>query len=225
MFRDRADAGQQLAKQLIRYANRDDVLVLGLPRGGVAVAFEVAKALHAPLDILLVRKLGAPEQTELAIGAIATGNVRVLNRGLISALGMSEEELATIIAAQEAELRRRELLYRGARADISVQGKIAIVVDDGIATGSSMLAAVAALRFLKPKEIVVATPVAPVEARNQLELECDRFVCVLEAGHFIGIGQFYANFAQTEDREVRELLRRAQVFAGAHSELSNAPAA
>lgn len=225
MFRDRFDAGQQLAKRLNQYANQEDVLVLGMPRGGVPVAFEAAKALNAPLDLLLVRKLGAPEQPELAIGAIATGGVRVLDHGLISALGVSEEQLKAIIAAQEAELRRRELLYRGDRPGISVRGQIAILIDDGIATGSNMLAAVAALRSLQPSEIVVATPVTSTDAHNRIELECDEFICLVEEEHFLGIGQFYANFRQTKDWEVRDLLRRAQAVTMKRPQLVDTSAA
>ncbi len=156
MFRDRVDAGRQLAKELMHYANREDVLILGIPRGGVPVAFEVAKALRAALDIVLVRKLGTPGQEELAMGAIASGGVRVLNQQLIAELGISDEQVADAIATQEAELQRRERSYRGSRPAISVKGKIVILVDDGIATGSSMLAAVDALRNLEPKKIVVA---------------------------------------------------------------------
>jgi putative phosphoribosyl transferase len=209
MFHDRAHAGRLLAKKLAGYANREDMLVLGIPRGGVPVAFEVARALQAPLDILLVRKLGTPGQRELAMGAIATGGIRILNQQLISEIGITEEQLAETIAAQESELQRREQLYRGVRPGISVQGKITILVDDGIATGSSMLAAIDALRMLQPKEIVVAVPVAPARGVEQVRNVVDKFICLLEPHWFLGIGEFYENFSQTEDSEVHALLERA----------------
>ena len=209
MFRDRVDAGQQLAKKLAGYANREDVLILGIPRGGVPVAFEVAQALHAPLDILLVRKLGTPGQRELAMGAIASGGVRILNQQLIAELGVTEEQVADTIATQEAELQRREQLYRGVRPGISVQGKSAILVDDGIATGSSMLAAISALRTLQPKRIVVAVPVAPSDADEKIKSVVDEYVCVDKFELFFGVGQFYENFSQTEDSDVHALLERA----------------
>lgn len=209
MFLDRVDAGKKLAQQLMQYASRDDVVVLGIPRGGVPVAFEIAQALHAPLDILLVRKLGTPGQKELAMGAIASGGVRILNEELVRSLGISEADLASATAEQQAELQRREELFRGARPPISVQDKIAILVDDGIATGSSMLAALNALRLLHPKKIVVATPVAPSDANARIKRVADEFVCVHAPRWFFAIGEFYRSFPQTEDEEVRELLSRA----------------
>lgn len=217
MFRDRVDAGQQLAKTLLGYANREDVLVLGIPRGGVPVAFEVAQALHAPLDILLVRKLGTPGQRELAMGAIASGGIRILNQQLVAELGITEEQIAETIAVQEAELHRREELYRGVRPGISVREKIVILVDDGIATGSSMLAAIDALRTLQPQKVVVAVPVAPSHVDEQLRRVADEFVCVLMPESFFGIGEFYENFLQIEDSEVHALLQRgAKSRAAAH---------
>jgi putative phosphoribosyl transferase len=209
MFRDRADAGRQLATKLAHYANRDDVLVLGVPRGGVVVAFEVAKALHAPLDILLVRKLGTPGQRELAMGAIASGGVRILNHDLISSLGITQEQLAETIRDQETELQRREQLYRGVRSGVPVKGKVVILVDDGIATGASMLAAIDALRTLQPKKIVVAVPVAPAQAFTQITAVADELVCASTPNGFFAIGQFYEDFPQTEDAEVHALLSRA----------------
>jgi putative phosphoribosyl transferase len=209
MFLDRMDAGKQLAQRLEQYAGRNDVIVLGIPRGGVPVAFEVAQALRAPLDILLVRKLGAPGQKELAMGAIASGGVRILNEEVVRALGISEAELASATAEQQAELQRREELFRGVRPPISLQDKIAILVDDGIATGSSMLAAIDALRSLHPRKIVVATPVAPSHAEAQIKRVADEFVCVLTPEWFFAIGEFYRSFTQTEDAEVRNLLSRA----------------
>jgi putative phosphoribosyl transferase len=216
MFRDRVDAGRQLATKLADYANRDDVLVLGVPRGGVTVAFEVAQALHAPLDILLVRKLGTPGQRELAMGAIASGGVRILNHDLISSLGITQEQLAETIQQQETELQRREQLYRGVRGSVPIKGKIVIVVDDGIATGSSMLAAIDALRALGPSKIVVAVPVAPAQARSQIMAVADELVCASTPEGFFAIGQFYEHFPQTEDAEIRELLNLAHHAASAN---------
>jgi putative phosphoribosyl transferase len=209
MFRSRADAGRKLAERLTGYAIRQDVLVLGIPRGGVLVAFEVAQALRAPLDVLLVRKLGTPGQEELAMGAIASGGARVLNQQLIAELGITEEQITDTIAREEAELQRRELMYRGARPGISANGKIVILVDDGIATGSSMIVAVDALRTLHPQKIVVAVPVAPGHAERQLIRIADEFVCVQEPEWFFAIGEFYANFPQTTDAEVRAVLEHA----------------
>lgn len=209
MFHDRSDAGRRLAVKLAEYRDRDDVLVLAIPRGGVPVAFEVAQALHAPLDILLVRKLGVPGQRELAMGAIASGGIRILNRELIGELGISEEQIAETVAEQEAELRRREQQYRGARPDVTVQDKITVLVDDGIATGASMRAAIDALRTLHPKKIVVAVPVATFHADQEMRKAADEFVCVLRPESFFAIGEFYENFAQTEDSEVRALVERA----------------
>jgi putative phosphoribosyl transferase len=209
MFLDRVDAGEKLAQQLMQYVGRDDVIVLGIPRGGVPVAFEVAQALHAPLDILLVRKLGTPGQKELAMGAIASGGVRILNEEVVHNLGITEAEIASAVAEQEAELQRREELFRGVRPPISIQDKIVILVDDGIATGSSMLAAIDALRSLHPKKIVVATPVAPSNAKTRIKEVADEFVCVLIPEWFFAIGEFYRSFPQAEDEEVRDLLSRA----------------
>jgi putative phosphoribosyl transferase len=206
MFLNRVDAGRQLATELARYANRQDVLVLGIPRGGVPVAFEVAQAIHAPLDILLVRKLGVPGERELAMGAIATGGARILNRRLIAELGVTEDQVAETIAAQEAELQRREELYRGVRSGIPVQGKTIILVDDGIATGSSMLAGIEALRTLHPNNIVVAVPVAPMHADRDFGGVADEFICLEQPEEFYGIGQFYKDFSQVDDLEVRALL-------------------
>lgn len=212
MFIDRADAGKQLAKLLLQYAGRNDVVVLGIPRGGVPVAFEVAKELHAPLDILLVRKLGTPGQVELAMGAIASGGIRILNEEVIRSLAINEAELESAIATQQAELQRREELFRGVRPAISVRDKIVILVDDGIATGSSMLAAVNALGSLQPKRIVVATAVAPSHASAPMKAVADEFVCAISSEWFFAISQFYRNFPQTRDEEVRDLLSRGRNF-------------
>lgn len=209
MFRDRSDAGRQLARLLGHYADREDVVVLGIPRGGVPVAFEVARKLNVPLDVLIVRKLGAPGQEELAVGAIASGKVRFMNDELVRELALTEEEIAGLIQKETLELERRERLYRGARPELSVRGKIAILVDDGIATGASTQAAVAALRLLGPEKIVVATPVAPEHAQQELSRRADEFVAVTVQEFFFAIGQFYDDFSQVEDAEVRKLLERS----------------
>lgn len=217
MFLNRVDAGRRLATKVARYANREDVVVLGIPRGGVPVAFEVARAIHAPLDILLVRKLGVPGERELAMGAIASGGARIINWRLIAGLGVTDAQVAETIAEQEAELQRREELYRGVKSGIPIQGKTIILVDDGIATGSSMLAAIEALRTLQPKKIVVAVPVAPTHADADFSGVADEFICVDQPEEFYGIGQFYQDFSQTQDLEVRVLLERsAGILAGVH---------
>jgi len=217
MFVNRVDAGRQLAKKLARYVNREDVVVLGIPRGGVPVAFEVAQAIHAPLDILLARKLGVPGERELAMGAIASGGARILNQRLIAELGVTEDQVAETIAEQQAELQRREELYRGVRSGIPIQGKTIILVDDGIATGLSMLAGIEALRTLGPKKIVVAVPVAPTHADADFSGAADEFICLDQPEEFYGIGQFYHDFSQLEDLEVRALLERsARNPSGAH---------
>jgi putative phosphoribosyl transferase len=218
MFRDRFDAGRKLAGKLAKYANRDNVLILGIPRGGVPVAFEVARLLRAPLDILLVRKLGVPGQAELAMGAIASGGARFLNRELIAALGIAEQQVAETMATQEAELQRREKLYRGARPRLAVLGKIVILVDDGIATGASMLAAITALRTLQPKKIVVAVPVAPSHD-SEMGSAADELVSVDTPDWFFGIGEFYQDFSPPEDSAVQSLLEQsAKLRAGATNE-------
>jgi putative phosphoribosyl transferase len=209
MFRDRVDAGRQLAQALREYAGRDDVLVLGVPRGGIPVAVEVARALRAPLDVLIVRKLGAPHQQELAIGAIAGGGIRVLNRPLIEEQGIGDEVLNRLIARETAEIERREQLFRGVRAAIPVRGKTVILVDDGIATGASTLAAIAALRAMEPSEIIVAVPVAPSRSQLRIELAADHFVALLLPEEFYAISEFYEDFSQVEDSQVRELLAGA----------------
>jgi predicted phosphoribosyltransferase len=218
LFRDRADAGRQLAAQLTRYANCPDVFVLALPRGGVPVAFEVAQALDAPLDIFLVRKLGVPGHEELAMGAIATGGIRVLNNEVVYGLGIPEDVLATVAAREEHELRRRERLYRGDRPAPEVAGRIVILVDDGLATGSTMRAAVAALRRRQPGRIVVAVPVGSSVTCAELEAEADEVVCAHTPERFYAVGIWYADFAQTTDAEVRDLLERAAERRPIHQE-------
>jgi putative phosphoribosyl transferase len=209
-FRDRSDAGVFLAGKLRTYKNRPDVIVLGLPRGGVPVAYEVARGLNAPLDIFIVRKLGVPGQEELAMGAIATGGVRALNDDVIQALGISENEIDAVTVREAEELKRREYLYRGGRPDPDVAGRTVIVVDDGLATGSSMRAAVAALRLQNPARIVVAVPVAAAETCRSLRQSADEVVCATTPEPFYSVGQWYSNFGQTTDEEVTELLLSAQ---------------
>lgn len=205
-FADRADAGRRLTHLLGDYAGREDVLVFGLPRGGVPVAAEVARALSAPLDVMVVRKLGAPGHEELAMGAIASGGARVLNGEVIEQLGVSAAALEAETVKQQAELARREHAYRGARAFPDIAGKVAIVVDDGYATGATMRVAVQALRQYHPREIVVAVPVAPPHVEDATLRAADRVVVLLQPTPFLAVGHWYCDFAQTEDEEVRRLL-------------------
>lgn len=209
IFENRVQAGQQLAKKLGAYAGRTDVVVLGIPRGGVPVAFEIARALRAPLDIFLSRKLGVPGQEELAFGALASGGVRVLDRDLIRELNLSKEEIDRIAETVKKELERRERVYRGDRPPIKIEGKVTLLIDDGIATGSSMRAGIKALRQMKPSRLVVAVPVAPLHTCKRMKSEVDEFVCVYTPELFYAIGQFYEDFSQISDEEVTELLHRA----------------
>lgn len=210
VFRDRADAGRQLATALQRYAGRDDVVVLALPRGGVPVGYEVARALRCPLDVLIVRKLGAPYNPELAMGAVASGDALYVNGAVMRALGVSEARFAETLARERIELQRRESAYRGQRPPVAVLGKTVIVVDDGIATGATMHVALKALRASRPRALIIAVPVCPVGAEARFTEEADDFVCVMQPYHFMGIGQFYADFSQTGDDEVRACLDAAQ---------------
>ena len=205
-FFDRREAGQFLARELRHYANRSDVLVLALPRGGVPVAAEVAANLRVPMDIFVVRKLGLPGQPELAMGAIATGGVRVLNDSVVEALGIPAEVIDIVAEEEEQELERRERAYRDDRPRLNVEGKTVIVVDDGIATGSTMLAAVAALRKLNAARVVVATPTIAASTCDQIRGKADEIIAVMKPEEFYGVGQWYENFSQTSDTEVRQLL-------------------
>ena len=209
IFRDRIDAGRQLAARLTKYANRPGVLVLALPRGGVPVAFEVAQKLNAPLDIFLVRKLGVPGHEELAMGAIASGGGRVINEDVVHYLDIPVELIDAIAADEQRELERRERAYRDNRPAPDVQGRVVILVDDGLATGSSMRAAVEALRGQGPARIVVAVPVSAPETCEELRHEVDEIVCAATPQPFRGVGLWYEDFSQTTDGEVRELLERA----------------
>jgi predicted phosphoribosyltransferase len=209
LFRDRTEAGQVLADRLRKYADRPDVLVLALPRGGVPVAFEVARALHAPLDVFLVRKLGLPGQEELAMGALATGGVRVLNDEVVRTLDIPDEVIDAVAAREQRELERRERMYRGKRPRADVHDRIVILVDDGLATGSTMRAAVAALRMQQPSRIVVAVPIGAPETCAEFQWEADEAVCARTPEPFRAVGLWYGDFSQTTDEEVRELLGQA----------------
>ena len=208
-FHDRTQAGQQVAAMLGAYAHRPDVLVLGLPRGGVPVAYEVAQALAAPLDIIVVRKLGVPYEPELAMGAIALGGVRVLNPDIVSALGISPEVIASVTAEERRELTRRERLYRGDRPLPNIRGRVVILVDDGIATGATIRAAISAVRQQQPARIVIAVPVASAQTRDELRKEVDELICPLAPEDLYGIGLWYERFPQLSDDDVRALLTRA----------------
>ena len=209
LFRDRIEAGKRLAEQLTDYADRADVLVLALPRGGVPVAFEVAEALRAPLDIFLVRKLGVPGHEELAMGAIATGGVRVLNEDVVDNLRIPGEVIDAVAADELRELERRERAYRGDRPAPDVRGKTVILVDDGLATGSTMRAAAAALRQQQPARIVVAVPVSAPQTCDEYKMGVDEIICAVTPEPFQAVGLWYEDFSQTTDEEVRELLERA----------------
>jgi predicted phosphoribosyltransferase len=208
-FDDRREAGRRLAERLGAYASRPDVRVLALPRGGVPVAYEVAQALGAPLDVFVVRKLGIPGHQELAMGAIASGGVRVLNDPLVQALHVPEHVIDTVTRSEATELARRERLYRRDRPPLDVAGRVVILVDDGLATGATMHAAIAALRQLRPARIVVAVPAASPDVCEALRWEVDDVVCVFTPEPFHAVGLWYRDFSQTTDEEVRDLLARA----------------
>ncbi len=213
-FHNRMEAGQLLARQLLPYANRPDVLVLGLPRGGVPVAFEVARALRAPLDTLVVRKLGVPGQEELAMGAIASGGSRVLNPEVVQELGIPQEIIEAITAREQQELDRRERRFRGNRPELDVRGRTVILVDDGLATGATMRAAIAALRQQQPARIIMAVPAAPPPVCRELGAAADEAICLLTPEPFLGVGRWYDDFSPTTDEEVRSLLDRAASSVG-----------
>lgn len=210
LYTDRAHAGQVLADKLVPYAGRSDVVVLALPRGGVPVAFRVAEELDAPLDVFLVRKLGFPGSEEFAMGAIASGGVRVLNEPVLDRYGVPEAVVETVARREGLELERREKSYRRGLPPLEVRGKTAIVVDDGLATGFSMRAAVTALRALGPRKVVVAVPVGPRETVEELRRIADEVICPATPEPFLAVGRFYENFDQTSDREVVDLLSRAR---------------
>jgi predicted phosphoribosyltransferase len=208
-FTDRREAGRLLASRLGRYAGRDqEVIVLGLPRGGVPVAFEVAHALRLPLDVYVVRKLGSPGFEELAMGAIASGGIRVLNQKVIKELHVDQGQVESVSAAETAELMRRETAYRQDRPALLLEGRIAILVDDGLATGSTMRAAIASLQARRAREVIVAVPVAPPDTCQELERETDGAVCLATPQPFLAVGQWYEEFSPPTDEEIREQLRR-----------------
>jgi len=210
-FHDRADAGRHLAAHLAGYANRDDVIVLALPRGGVPVAFEVARALNAPLDLFLVRKLGVPGHPELAMGAIASGGIRVLSEDLIYELGIPREAVEAVSVRERLELERRDAAYRAGRPKRELRDRTVIIVDDGLATGSTMEAAIKAVRVSAPARIVVASPVAAADTCDRLRHVADEVVCVQTPSPFQAVGLWYERFDQTTDEEVIDLLQRASV--------------
>ncbi|MGH8248613.1 MAG: phosphoribosyltransferase [Gammaproteobacteria bacterium] len=207
-FRNRTEAGRLLATKLAGYAHRSDLVVLALPRGGLPVAYEVAEELHAPLDIFLVRKLGVPGHEELALGAIATGGVRLLNEDVVRYFEISRQTIDAVTVKEQKELERRERLYRKGRAPLNVNGRTVILVDDGLATGSSMRAAAAAVRQQQPARIVVAVPVAATATCEELSTEVDEIVCADTPEPFYAVGLWYEDFSQTTDEEVRGLLER-----------------
>jgi putative phosphoribosyl transferase len=209
LFRNRREAGRAVAGQLAQYASRPGVVVLALPRGGVPVGFEVAEALAAPLDVFLVRKLGFPGNEEFAMGAIASGGVRVVNEALLRRYGIPAAAVDRVVEQEERELRRRERLYRGNRPALELKGRTAILVDDGLATGSSMQAAVKAVRSRGPERIVVAVPVGPTESVRELARMADEVACVATPEPFLAVGRFYDDFQQVGDEEVAQLLEEA----------------
>ena len=210
LFRDRSEAGRWLADRLQAYKGRPDVLVLALPRGGVPVAFELAQSLDVPLDVFLVRKLGTPGQEELAMGAIASGGVRVLNDEIVGALAIPAKVIEDVARKEEQELRRREASYRGSRPAPDVKGRVVILVDDGLATGSTMRAAVRAVKQMQPARVVVAVPVAATSTREEISREVDEIVCSTPPEPFLAVGRWYQDFSQTSDEEVHDLLERAK---------------
>ena len=222
-FRDRAEAGRVLAEKLADYAGREDVIVLALPRGGVPVAYEVARALGAPLDVFLVRKLGAPGHEELAMGAIASGDVVVMNDEVVKAMNVQADEILDAIASERRELARREEVYRDGRPPADVQGKTVILIDDGLATGSTMRAAVTALRRQGPARIVVAVPIGATSTCAEFQSIADDCICAATPEPFRAVGLWYDDFSQTEDTEVAELLARARDDLDIGGTLSRAP--
>ncbi|GAX41213.1 hypothetical protein NIES4075_21820 [Tolypothrix sp. NIES-4075] len=208
-FKDRTAAGKLLAGKLVAYANRADVLVLALPRGGVPVAFEVAKALNAFLDVFVVRKLGVPGQKELAMGAIASGNVRILNEDIIRQEKIDELAIEKVTVEEQQELNRRQTVYRGDRPKLAIAGRTIILIDDGLATGATMRAAIAALHKQQPAKIVVAVPVSSPQTCQEIKSHVDEIICAETPSPFYSVGFWYEKFPQTTDREVRDLLNQA----------------
>jgi putative phosphoribosyl transferase len=208
-FANREEAGAALTERLSAYANRADVVVLALPRGGVPVGFAIAERLHVPLDVIIVRKLGVPGHEELAMGAVASGGLRVVNRDIVEAAGVEPGAIDAVARAEMRELARREALYRHGRAPPQLSGRVVILVDDGLATGSTMRVAIQAARREKPRHIVVAAPVAARETCTELSREVDEMICLHTPDPFYAVGLWYADFSQTSDEQVIELLSRA----------------
>lgn len=207
IFKNREEAGQLLAKALIKYENNKNAIILGLPRGGVPVAAEVSKKLNLPLDIFLVRKLGTPGHEELAMGAIAMGGMKVLNQEVIDMLSIPKETIDRVIEAEQKELKRRDQLYRGNKTTLKIEGQIIILIDDGLATGATMRAAVAAVKTIHPKKVIVAVPVSPEDTYREFKAVVDEIVCLHIPEYFAAVGQFYNDFSQTSDEDVRKLLK------------------
>jgi putative phosphoribosyl transferase len=218
LFMNRADAGKKLSEKLIKYARREDVAILALPRGGVPVAFEVARRLRAPLDIFLVRKLGLPGQEELAMGAIASGGIRVLNEDVVNRLGVPDDVLNSVTTKEMAELERRERAYRGDAPMIEVSDRTVILIDDGLATGASMKAAVSGLWSRDPDRLVVAVPVAAPDVCARFQQLVDEIICLETPEMFFGVGAWYDDFAQVIDEDVRQLLQRANALSSSDEE-------
>lgn len=209
IFKDRVDAGRKLAKELSEYANRSDVIILALPRGGVPVAFEVAKELNVKMDVFIVRKLGVPGNEELAMGAIASDNIRVLNEDVIRSFQIPQSVIDEVAVNELRELERRERLYRGNRPKPDISGSTVILIDDGLATGATMRAAAAAVKTKNPAKIVIAVPTAASDTCSAFENEVDKTICVATPEPFYGVGAWYEDFSQTTDKEVCELLNKA----------------
>lgn len=218
-YLNRTEAGRALARRLEHYAGRPDAVVLGLPRGGVPVAYEVAKVLQVPLDVFVVRKLGVEGHEELAFGAIASGGVRVLNDDLIRRMNISDRSIDGVTERESEELRRREAVFRGDRHPLDVRGKTVILIDDGLATGSTMRAAIIALKQHHPARLVVAVPIGSPEACSEIADEVDEIICARTPDPFMAVGFWYNNFTQTSDAEVRDLLDRSTRYARAHTRL------
>ncbi len=217
VFQDRAEAGRVLADRLTKYVGSPDVVVLALPRGGVPVGFQVARSLGAPLDVLSVRKLGVPGREELAMGAIASDGTQVINQQIVRELGLAKDTLQAVAAAEHEELERRERIYRGQRPRPELTGKVVIVVDDGLATGATMRAAVAAIRRQQPARVVVAVPVGAASTCRKLQQAAEEVICASTPALFVAVGQAYRDFAQTTDEEVRALLDTAQATNDDHA--------
>ncbi|MBV6623193.1 MAG: phosphoribosyltransferase [Rivularia sp. (in: Bacteria)] len=209
LYRNRTEAGQRLAQKLKDYANRPDVLVLGLPRGGVPVAFEVAKLLNAPLDVFLVRKLGVPGHEELAMGAIASGGIRILNEEVVKDLHLSYKVIDKVTKSEQEEMKRREGAYRDNRSPLDLSNRTIILVDDGLATGATMRVAAVAIRQQQPKQIIAAVPVSAPEICNEFRVEVDEIICAQTPKPFVAVGVWYEKFSQTTDAQVQDLLKRA----------------